>query len=215
MKRGSILLFLIILSYSVIAACPSGQYYDVDTAGCIQQPTTDAVAEAATKGTSIPQATLTNDVSYSGVKFLANSQISVTDGKITADRVEMPDGSVVAVTDAKIENGKIVSGSFTVLSGSYQGVEDATISSTEVNMNSLIYATITPTSSSGTTTLVNARGVRSTRTSLRVVHADSISVGDATFTNVTNFTTDFVTFSLDSADVVIAETMVFNNKPFL
>jgi hypothetical protein len=132
------------------------------------------------------------DVQKYGVTFLANSQISVTGGKITADKVEMPDGSVVSVTDATIKDGKITGGSFTVLSGSYQGVQDATISSTEVNMNSLTYATITPTSSSGTTTLVNAKGVRSTRTSLSVVHADSISVGDSTFTNVTNFTTNFV-----------------------
>jgi hypothetical protein len=141
-------------------------------------------------------------------------KVTVSNGLVTADKVLM-NGLEVEVKDAKIEGGKIVSGSFKTANGDWQNVEDASISTTETNIGFATYATITPSTASGTTTLVNAKGVKSTRTTLKVAHADSISVGDTTFTNVNNFTTDFVTFSLDSADVVIAETMVFNNKPFL
>ena len=154
--------------------------------------------------------TTTQELTYNGVTFPIGSKIEVKGGLINAEQVKLPNDGTVAVKDAKIEGGKIVSGSIDTGNGNWQNVQDASISTTETTMSFTTYATITPATTAGTTTLVNAKGVRSTRTSLTVAHADSVSVGGTTFTNVNNFTTNFVTFSLDSADTAIAETMVFN-----
>ncbi len=151
------------------------------------------------------------------IALMPDTPITIKDGKLTAT-IKTKEGVVKQVTNAKISaDGSIIEEASQISDSGMDlsNVQNARITRDETSIDSTTYATITPATSAGTTTLVNAKGVRSTRTTLKVDHADSVSVGGTTFTNVNNFTTDFVTFSLDSADTAIAETMVFNNKPFL
>ncbi len=211
-KRGLLIILLFILLnlmsiYSCTALTPNEEYNSGgETKSWNDQDFSNALIPPGGDYTG----TTTQEFTYNGVKFPIGSKIEVKGGLINAEQVKLPDDGIVAVRDAKIEGGKIVSGSFKTANGDWQNVQGASISTTETTMSFTTYATITPATSAGTTTLVNAKGVKSTRTTLKVDHADTITVGDTTFTNVNNFTTDFVTFSLASADVVIAETMVFN-----
>lgn len=75
--------------------------------------------------------------------------------------------------------------SIELLEGTLQGIKGFEITETKKKMESVTYGELTPTSASGTVTLVNANNIELTRTELYVAHADSITVGDTTFTNNT------------------------------
>jgi hypothetical protein len=140
-------------------------------------------AFASTDG--ITNAQISNPVKLDNdITLETDSPITIKDGRLTATITK--DGVKRQVTNAKISSdGSIIEEASKVSDSNMEisNVQNARITRDETSIDSTTYATITPSSASGTTTLVNAKGVKSTRTSLRVVHADSISVGDATFTN--------------------------------
>lgn len=174
-KRGliGIVILLFLLGSNIICGLETKQEEQNP------EPTTEELTQTITESGNLAQVTLTKELTYNGVTFPVGSSIEVNSGLITASDVQTQEGVYFSVSDAKIENGKITEGSFETFTANVQNAKGATITRDETNIESASYMTATPTSSSGTTTLVNANNIRLTRTELYVAHADTITVGGA------------------------------------
>lgn len=206
-KRGFLhilSIFIILTIIKISFGCSYSDDTNTWTGDCSDIVNTAITDKSDISGTFDQSITLSN-----GMVIPANTPVSIVGGKITAE-IQVESGTQVKVTNGEIDGSKIKADSVELLQGNIQDVEGLIITREETTIEKTTYATITPTTASGTTTLVNANNIRLTRTELYVAHADTITVGDTTFTNVNDFRTDFVVFEVDSADVVIAETMVFN-----
>jgi len=200
----AVIIILVLIPYVIAAPCEK----NTDTGswggeGC-KQFLTDVIINPS--GTSF-EGTFDQDITVNGITFPAGSHISVSgNGEVTTDKAVV-NGQTVSLNNAKINSdGSIASAtSIKTDTGNYQNAQNLKVESGKTTADSVKYF------ESGTTTFINAEGVKFSPNLFYVAKADSISYLGATSTKVIDFTGESGTFSVKSADRVIVETMTFDN----